>query len=462
MIASGQGTGAAPPTGNCRAAALVGVLLIIYALAYLDRQVISLLVDPLKADLGVTDVEISYLQGAAFVIFYTVCGLPIGLLVDRFPRRPVIFIGILAWSLFSAAGGFAQSYEQLLLARFGVGAGEAALLPAAYSMIGDAVSRQRLSRAISFFSLGAIAGGAIALMLGGYLVNMAVASGGVTLPIVGLVAAWQFVFLAIGAVGLPMSLLIFVVPEPARKSAAPPAKGSEVATRPGHLQTHLRFYVLHIAGFSLMCLVMAGSAAWQPAFMQRAFGWNIAQVGALLGAVHMVGGIAGMLGSGFLADHLQARGYRDAHLRLYIFAMPAMAIAAAGAFSSGSLAVSIIGLTLLSVGGPFIAVAASGLALATPANRRGIMSGIFLFSYNIMGFGAGPTVVAWISGHLSPDGEAIGTALTLTFAGATPIVVLLFLAGLKPMRRAVEATLEAETGLKAVAMPGSTVSGSIR
>lgn len=425
--------------------ALVAILLITYALAYLDRQIINLLVEPLKADLGVSDVEISFLQGAAFVIFYTLFGLPIGFVVDRFPRRRIIFIGVVCWSIFSAAGGFAQSYEQLLLARFGVGAGEAALLPAAYSMIGDAVSRQRLSRAISVFSLGAIAGGSLALSLGGYLVKTATDMGGVVMPFIGEVTSWQLVFLVIGALGIPASFLIFLVPEPERKVGAVPSAQARSSSS-DHLRKHRRFYVLHIAGFSLMCLVMAGNAAWQPAFMQRSFGWDIAEVGAVLGVVHMVGGIAGMLGGGFLADYLQAKGYRDAHMRIYLFAMPAMAVAAIAAFSSGNLPLTLVGLTFLGVTGPFIAVAASGLALATPANRRGVVSGVFLFCYNIVGFGAGPTVVAWLSNHLEPNGGDIGSALTLTFLIVTPLVVTLFLLGLKPMQRSVADAAASEAG----------------
>lgn len=429
---------------NSHAAELVAVLLIIYLFAYLDRQIISLLVEPLKADLRISDIDVSFLQGAAFVIFYTLFGLPIGFLVDRLPRRPIIFAGILFWSLASAASGLAQTYDQLLLARFGVGAGEAALLPTAYSMIGDAVSRQRLSRAISFFSLGAIGGGALALTLGGYLVKAATDMGGVSLPWLGPVAGWQLVFLVIGMLGIPASLLIFLVPEPSRKISAATSGATGNPRGPGHLRLHLRFYFFHIAGFSIMCLVMAGNAAWQPAFIQRAFGWNIAQVGAVLGLVHMVGGVTGMLGSGFLADFLQARGYRDAHMRLYLFAMPIMALAATAAFSSGNLLLTLVGLTILSIAAPFIAVAASGLALATPANRRGIVSGIFLFCYNIVGFGAGPTVVASLSEWLAPESGDLGSALTLSFVGATPIIVLLFFFGLKPMRSAVEAAAVAE------------------
>ncbi|MCC2601064.1 hypothetical protein [Sphingopyxis yananensis] len=144
-----------------------------------------------------------------------------------------------------------------------------------------------------------------------------------------------------------------------------------------------------------------------------------------------------MLGSGYLADFLQNKGYKDAHLRLYLFVMPALAAAAAVGYLSTNLGLTLVGLTIVSTAGPFIAVAASGLALATPSSKRGIMSGFFLLCYNIIGFGAGPTVVAFLSNHLKADGSALGVALALTFLLVTPIVLLCFYFGLKPMRAAV-------------------------
>lgn len=420
--------------------AMLGVLLGIYTLAYLDRQIISLLVTPLKADLGIKDLQISYLQGIAFVLFYTICGLPIGYLVDRFPRRPIIFIGIIWWSACSAASGLADSYTHLLMARFGVGAGEAALLPAAYSMIGDAVERRSVSRAMSIFSLGAIAGGALALSVGGVIAGYAAEAGGIVLPVLGHVKSWQFVFLLIGSIGFPAAFLIFLVPEPVRTKpvrAARTAAGDRNANL-AHIAAHRRFYAYHILGFSLLCLLTAGFVAWLPAFFQRAYGWDIKQVGMVIGGLQLATGLIGVLGSGAIADRLQARGWADAHLRLYIVAMPVICAAALAAFWVGNIWLTLAGVAIISVVAPFIAVAASALTLTTPANLRGIMSAVFLFAYNIIGFGLGPTIVAAIAATRMVNGD-LGTAMGLMFLIISPVAMLIFFAGLKPMREAISA-----------------------
>lgn len=428
-----MGAGDARPKG---AFALLAILLIIYTIAYLDRQIISLLVEPLKADLAISDVELSFLQGLGFVLFYTVCGLPIGLLVDRYSRKLIVLVGLLTWSAASAASGFAETYRELLLARFVVGAGEAALLPAAYSMIGDAFPPARLSRAMSVFSLGAIAGGALALSAGGLLAGIATDMGGMTLPGLGHFEPWQVVFLAIGSLGVPATLLLLGLREPPRSQ--PVRSGAVVGDDPAsrHFAENWRFYACHFAGFALLCMLMAASSAWQPAYLQRTFGFDIREVGGVLGGLHLIGGIAGMLGSGALADWLQSRGHADAHLRIYVYAMPLIVLAALAAYASGILWLALVGIGLISVMAPFIAVAASGLALATPAHRRGIASAAFLFVYNLIGFGAGPTVAAWLAAHMPTQGD-LGAALALMFIAVSPVAVALFLAGLRPMRQAV-------------------------
>jgi MFS family permease len=419
--------------------ALVAILLVVYTIAYLDRQIVSLLVEPLKADLAISDVQLSFLQGFAFVLFYTVCGLPIGFLVDRYSRKLIVIVGLLTWSIASAGAAFADSYGELLAARFVVGAGEAALLPAAYSMLGDAFPAGKLSRAMSVFSLGAIAGGALALSAGGQIAGYATDLGGMTVPGLGRFEPWQMVFLLIGSLGLPGALLLLGLREPAR-SRTGHANGAGTDENVGtlHFRTHWRFYLCHFAGFALLCMLMAASSAWQPAFIQRTFGWGIREVGSVLGALHLVGGIAGMLGSGALADWLQARGHADAHLRIYVFAMPAIVVAALAAYASGTLWIALSGIAMISVMAPFIAVAASGLALGTPPDRRGIASAAFLFVYNIVGFGAGPTVAAWLASQMPAPGD-LGTALALMFVVISPIAILLFLGGLRPMRGAVAA-----------------------
>jgi len=432
------GTAASPRRG----AGLLAVLLTIYALAYLDRQIISLLVEPLKADLSISDVEVSFLQGMAFVLFYTLCGLPLGYAVDRFARRWVVLAGVVVWSCSSAAGAFAETYHQLLFARFGVGAGEAALLPAAYSMIGDAVDRSRLSRSMSIFSLGATVGGALALGLGGLIAGYAADIGGITVPVLGHFKPWQVVFLAIGSMGIPAALLILAIREPTRTDPITEKRSGRFDA--AHFAQNWGFYLCHIAGFSLLCMLIAAVIAWQPSFMLRSFGWDIRKVGGALGALHMVGGILGMLGGGILADHLQKRGYGDAHFRIYVFVLPIVMLVGMATYWSGSLWIALVGIGVTGIVSPFIGVAASGLALGTPPNRRGLTSAVFLFAYNLVGFGLGPMVAAWLAGH-GPAGGGLGWALGLMFAIITPLVVGIFWIGLRPMRKAVAAVKALES-----------------
>jgi len=158
---------------------LVVTLLIFYIFSFIDRQIISLLVEPIKRDLQVSDTQIGLLQGFAFAIFYTFFGIPIGRLADRINRKKIIAVGVVIWSLMAALCGLARNFTQLFLARIGVGVGEAALSPAAYSMITDAFPRQKLGRAFSFYNMGIPIGSGIALLVGG-LVVVAVSAVGKT------------------------------------------------------------------------------------------------------------------------------------------------------------------------------------------------------------------------------------------------------------------------------------------
>jgi MFS family permease len=433
----------APRVANARGGWIaVSVFLVLYALAYLDRQVLTLLVDPIRKDLGATDFEISILQGAAFVLFYTICSLPIGWAVDRFSRRRIIFVGILIWSAAAAAGGLARNYWQLLLCRFGVGAGEAALSPSAYSMLSDLFPKERLAGAMAVFSSGAIVGGAISLAVGGLVVSLAKGSEGYVIPVLGEVRPWQLVFLITGAPGLVLAFLVFLVREPARKGrirGASSAKTGPAGLIP-FLRGRWRFYAAHIAGFSLFNLMVAAYVAWTPTFLMRKFGLSAAETGFTLGGLSLVCGVAGMLGSGFLVDRLFRRGLKDAHLRYYAIGTALCGIAGVGAMLVPTLPQAIACMTVIKFISPFIAVAATALQITTPNEYRGQVSALFLFAYNIIGFGLGPSIVAGVSDFVIGGGRGdIGLAMAATFAVFTPIAVGAFVLGLGPMRRAVDA-----------------------
>ncbi|MBK9010368.1 MFS transporter [Novosphingobium sp.] len=414
------------------------ILLLLYTLAYLDRQVITLLIEPIRRDLGVGDVEMGFLQGMGFTLFFALAGPFLGWMVDRYRRRLIIWAGVSFWSLCTAACGLADTYGELLIARFGVGAGEAALLPAAYSIISDLVEKSRLSRAMATFSLGAIAGGALSFALGGAIIGLVARYGGAVLPLIGPVQPWQLVFLSIGAIGLPLATLVWAIHEPERRRSGG-VPGSVSAGGMDHFRRHWRFYALHIAGFSLMCMITAAHVAWKATVLIRDYHWRVETIGWSMGLLSLICGAIGMYGSGVLADWLFRRGWRDAHVRIYIFALPVMAAAAALAYSGQSIWLTLAGFAVLGLGSPFIAVAAAALQLTTPPERRGLVSAVFLMVYNLVGFGLGPAAVALVSKLLFGEQGDIASAMAITFVAVTPLAMLCFALAGKPMREAAAA-----------------------
>jgi MFS family permease len=159
---------------------VVGVLMLAYVFSFIDRQIFSMVVGPLRRDLNISDTQVSYLQGLSFVVFYTFFGILIGRLVDIYSRRTIIAIGMILWSLFTTGCGVVTTFPQMLLLRMGVGVGEAALSPAAYSLVADYVPPRRLSTAISAYSAGIYVGSGLSFLLGGLVRSYAANRGALT------------------------------------------------------------------------------------------------------------------------------------------------------------------------------------------------------------------------------------------------------------------------------------------
>jgi len=416
----------------------VFVFLALYTIASLDRQVITLLVDPIRADLGISDFQISLLQGAAFVVFFALFGLPIGWAVDRFPRRPIIFVGVLIWSLGTIAGGFARSFGQLFVARSTVGAGEASLSPAAYSMLSDLFPKERLSTAMAVYSTGVSLGAALALVIGGFVVSLLSASGNYRLPVLGTVSSWQMVFLIIGAPGLVVAALAFAFPEPARRGVLMHSRRPSIADLFAFCRQRAGFYVAHIAGFSLFCVMSAGFVNWIPTLLMRRFSVPVSEIGLTLGAINLVCGSTGMIVSGLIVDRLFRRGLKDAHLRYYVFTVLIAGVAGVVTGLAPTYTIALIGMMVVKLIIPFIGVAAAALQITTPNEYRGQVSAIFLLIYNVVGYGFGPAIMAAIS-DFALGGARLDLALAITFAIFAPLTALTFALGLGHMRRAVKA-----------------------
>lgn len=415
------------------------IFLIIAVLAYLDRQVISLLVEPIRESLGVSDFQIGLLQGVAFGVFYALFGLPIGWLVDRTSRRGVIYVGMTLWSVAAAACGLASTYTHLLLARFGVGVGEASLSPAVYSLAADLFPVRRLSLAVGVFATGSSIGGALALFAGSVLIEKLEALGTVTVPIVGVLEPWQMVFICTGAPGVLVALLLWLVPEPKRTMNL--LRTSAKGVKTGLIQllaSNKRYFTCHFLGFSLIVILAYGSAAWTPTMLIRHYGLSIGQVGAILGGTTLLFSVSGFLFSGWFVDRWFAKGCQDAHLRYYIYASLLGTVAAVIAYVvADSLWVFVPAYAVMLFLQPITGPAVAHLQMATPGELRGRMSAVFNLIFNLLGMCLGPPSVAFLTDFVFHDPQLVHYSLAVMYVTMALGAALTLWIGLPAARRAV-------------------------
>ena len=302
---------------------LVGVLMVLYVLSFIDRQILGLLVEPIKREFGVSDTQVGLLQGLTFAVFYCTLGIPAGWLVDRFSRRWIVAIGVFLWSIAATACGLAAGFWQLVAARMGVGVGEAALSPSAYSLIGDAFPRERLGRALGVYNTGIPLGSGLALILGGMVVN-AVATSDAThvLPVLGEVRGWQLVFILTGLPGMLLCLLMFTVREPPRRGLLTVEGG---VVRHVSLRETLRFvreraefFVPFAFAVGLLSIIGYGFLGWLPTALHRRFDVPVGDVAIVNGVFTVVLNTTGILLAGRIADALAARGVGDAAMRVCV------------------------------------------------------------------------------------------------------------------------------------------------
>lgn len=416
----------------------VGVLMVAYTLSFIDRYVIALLIQPIKQDLALTDTQIGLLSGLAFAIFYTTLGIPIGRLADRFDRRRIISIGIFAWSFMTAACGLARSFWQLFAARVGVGVGEAALSPAAFSLIADSFPPRRLGRALSVYSVGVYLGSGLAFVIGGAVIQIVLTTPDLSLPVIGTVSAWQLTFIYVGLPGLLVSFWIFTVPEPGRHNLrqAGAATGIPVVEVLKFMVSGWRSYGAHFIGFSLLALVFNAVVIWSPAFLGRVHGLSATAAGYALGMIIAIFGSAGIVAGGWFADALGNRGHRDATMRTGMIAgagLTPFVIILPFASTANWTLVLYVPLTFFSSFG--FGAAAAALQLITPNEMRGQISAVYLFVINLVGIGLGPFLTGWITDAVFADEMAIGYSIALVAGLSAPAAALCLWAGLGDYRR---------------------------
>ncbi len=404
----------------------VAILTLANVSGSIDRQIFTSLVGPVKRDLGLSDTQVSLLMGFGFAVFFSVFGLAIGRLVDRGRRTLIVAVGAALWSLMTAVTGMTRSYSQLILARIGVGVGEATLGPAAVSIIADAFPRGRLGTAMSVYMLGTFFGSGVSYALGAWIVSRADAPGLVTLPIVGAVHPWQTVFFIIGLPGLLVTLLMLTVREPARAAGERAEVQVPVRQVLAYLRRNARTMTALCVGFTCSASVNWGIGAWLQAFFVRTHGWSVAEAGALQGALTMGLGPIGTLLGGWLADRYARRGMIDAPLRIGMLGAAGM-IVFAGLYPvvpSATLAAALLVPVNLFAALPWGAANAA-IAEAMPSRMRGQGSAIFQLMVGLAG-GIGPTAVALVTDRVYGDDAALRWSLAVvTVVGMSLAVAIL-------------------------------------
>ncbi len=411
------------------------ILLIAFLFSFVDRIILGLLVVPIKADLGVSDAAMGLLLGIAFAIFYTLMGLPIGWLADRFSRRGIIAIGISLWSLATAACGLAGSFMQLFIARVGVGVGEAALSPSAFSMIADYFPKERLGRALGVFTSGAFFGAGLAFLIGGAALGVVMKMGNVELPIVGVLKPWQLTFFIVGLPGLVVAVLMMTVHEPARRGLSDkPIAAAEVFR---FMRVNWRLFTAHFVGFSLLSLVVVVVLAWGPTLFVRVHGYSQPEVGLKLGLILFFLSSSGVFAGGWLADLWQRAGHIDAPLRVGIVAaITSVPFAVAGNLAdNGDLAIALY-CPMVFLGSLGIACAPTAIQLATPNQLRAQVSAIYMLFLNIISSIIGPTGVGFITDYVFKDEMQVGSSMALVVGITAPLAALSLWWGRKPFSEA--------------------------
>ncbi|MCW1936060.1 MFS transporter [Pseudomonas sp. MDMC_285] len=422
---------------SARAWTTVAILMVAYVLSFVDRQILNLLVEPIRRDLAINDTQMSLLMGLSFALFYTVCGIPLGRVADTRSRRGLIAVGILFWSAATAACGMAKLYWQFLLCRIGVGVGEAALSPAAYSLIADSFPAERRATAISVYSMGVYLGSGLAFLVGGLVIQFASAQGDVTLPVLGEVRPWQLIFLILGGAGVLFTLLMLAVKEPARRGAgagvAVPL--SEVGR---YIRANRRTVLLHNFGFAGLAFAGYGSAAWIPTFFIRTHGWDAGQVGIVYGSIVAVFGCLGIVFGGRLADWMAKRGRSDANMRVGLYAaLGALPMVVLYPLVDSAFWASVLmAPTVFCLSMPF-GVAPAAIQEIMPNSMRGQASAIYLFVITLIGLGVGPTAVALVTDFVFADDAALRYSLLIITTLAVSTSIILLAKSLKPYRESV-------------------------
>ncbi len=379
---------------------MVVILTIAYILSFIDRYILGLLIEPIKADLNLTDTQIGYLLGFAFSLFYATMGLPLGYLADRKRRTFLVAAGITVWSLATAASGLAKNFGHMFIARMTVGAGEATLSPCAMSMISDSFPRKKRGRPIAFYTAALSLGAGIASLVSAGVLTWAKSVPEISMPFLGTVAPWQFTFIIVGLPGLLIALLMLTIREPKRQLTA----GTDVKPEFSHMLRHVwqrKHVYLSFVAFVCLMTICAYSQGWNAPMFKRTWGWEAETYAVVNAIVLLAVGPLSVNVAGWLNDKLYAEGRKDAPLLIMIVGALIMVPTGIAAplmptpeIAMGFYAINTVGIAMTSATG------VTGLINITPGEIRGQTIALYYMGISLAGLLLGPASVGWLSDNV--------------------------------------------------------------
>lgn len=430
-------------TASLYAAYVVFVLLLVNILGYLDRQILVMLIGPVRADLRLTDGEVGLIHGGAFIVTYAVAGLFLGRLVDRSHRRNLLAVCLVIWSVLTGLSGLARTGQELFLARMGVGIGEAALIPAAASIISDYFDPHRRGRAMGVLIMGNYVGTGLSYgLIGGLMPALAGLSA--TLAADGLhMAPWRMAMFIVLVAGLLAALLLLTVKEPPRRSP----EGEAVAADPWFWLRRWRLYLAHHAAFAFLAFCVFGMHAWAPTAIMREHGWSVADMGLTYGLLVIVTGCAGALGGGVLGDRTRRRGGPAGRIAAVPMLMAVAAVGVLLLFSQGSPVAMLVGCGLVNLClSAALAIGVTSVSDIAPATQRGMTTAVYLLFSGIIGAGVAPALVGVVNdrigGAAHPLSQIIAITCVIGMAASAALFVAFYSQVRTPANQAVLAAID--------------------
>lgn len=429
---------------------VAGLLTVTQIVSYIDRFLPSLLIQPIKSDLGLSDFQVGLLLGPAFGIFYVFVGVPIGWLADRRSRRGILSIGITIWCAMTAAAGLVRGFWPLFVARLGVGLGEATVAPCSISLISDYFPRSKRNRALSLFMAGTFLGAGSAFLFGGPVVHWIGSLPPFQLPGIGSLATWQMSFLVIGVPGFALALLMYTIREPVRQDQVVSGLDADPAGR-ASLKSALVFILRRWKAFgalfvgSAAVVTMGSLVFWNVALFERVWQWNVRDVGVATGLLFLAGGTAGTLLGVRVTNAWIAAQQKHATLKAL---WTGLAIAVPGfalypVMPSAELAIfmlvfAFVGQAMAAAAGP------ATLTLIAPGQIKSQATAIYYLAIGISGQLLGPLPVGLMT-DLFGDPADIRYAMTIQAATIGTVALVLVAAGLGSYRRCV---IEVESAIR--------------